>query len=230
MGQIKAILFDMDGVLVNTEPLHFRMWTEAFGRRGLKIDYDGYKDCIGCTLGFLLELILKNYGRDFRKDDTLFPEAMEIKTKIVEKEGYPGIEGVREMLERMKQAGYVMAIASSSPPKFIKMAMDNIGAADYFKLLNSGENVAHSKPAPDIYLDTAAKLGVDPSECIVLEDSTNGCRAAAAAGMICVGFFNPDSGVQDLSASCCVIDSMDSFTPELIEELGAKTEADVSDE
>jgi len=216
----------MDGVLVNTEPLHFRMWTEAFARRGLAIGYEGYKDCIGCTLGFLLELILKNYGRDFRDDKTLFPEAMEIKTEIVEREGYPEIEGVREMLERMKAAGYRMAIASSSPPRFIKMAMDNIGVADYFELLNSGENVAHSKPAPDIYLDTASKLGVKPEECIVLEDSTNGCRAAVAAGMTCVGFYNPDSGVQDLSIACRVIDSMDDFTPELIDELLSGAEKD----
>ena len=66
MSQIRAVLFDMDGVLINTEPLHYRMWKETFRGRGLEIDYDIYKGCIGATDAFLMELIFKNYGRDFR--------------------------------------------------------------------------------------------------------------------------------------------------------------------
>lgn len=216
---IKAVLFDMDGVLVNTEPLHYRMWQEAFGRRDLEIQYDKYKGCIGATLEYLMNLIWENYGRDFRNDPTLIDDAFQIKREIVEREGYPLVEHAKEMLDKIHEAGFQMAIASSSPPEFIKMAMKNIGVEEYFEVINSAENVAHSKPEPDIYLDTAKKLGRKPEECIVIEDSTNGVLAATRANMICIGFHNPDSGDQDLSPAYRIIEDIRDFSPELIRSL-----------
>ena len=97
MNQFRAVLFDMDGVLINTEPLHFRMWREVFHNRGVEIDYDGYKDCIGATEEFLRELIWKNYGADFRKDETLKEEAMVIKKRLIAEEGFPKMPGVEEI-------------------------------------------------------------------------------------------------------------------------------------
>lgn len=219
MGQIRAVLFDMDGVLVNTEPLHYRMWKEAFHDRGLEIDYEAYKGCIGATDAFLMDLILENYGQDFREDKEL-PAAVEvIEERLLKEEGFPKMPGAVEMLQRLHEAGYLLAVASSSPPSRIEAAMDHIGARQYFTLLNSAENVARSKPAPDVYLDTAAKLGAAPEECVVLEDSENGCTAADRAGMLCIGLKNPDSGDQDLSHARVVIHGLKEFTPELIKSL-----------
>lgn len=219
MRQIKAVLFDMDGVLINTEPLHYRMWKETFRGRGLEIDYDIYKGCIGTTDAFLMELIYHNYGRDFRDDKKIHEERAVIEKRMLKEEGFPEMPGVMEMLQRLHEAGFLLAVASSSPPVRIHEAMDYIGAKQYFSLLNSAENVAHSKPAPDIYLDTARKLGVEPEGCIVLEDSENGSIAAVAAGMVCVGLYNPDSGEQNLERAGVVIRSLQEFTPELIRSL-----------
>lgn len=219
MRHIKAVLFDMDGVLINTEPLHFRMWKEVFHNRGVEIDFDGYKDCIGGTQEFLREVIFKNYGADFRNDETLKDEAMAVKKRIIAKEGFPKMPGVEEMLQNLYEAGYLLAIASSSSVSFIELAMDYIGVKNYFHVINSGENVAHSKPAPDIYLDTAKRLGVKPEECIVLEDSGNGCLSAVSAGMVCVGLDNPDSGNQNLEPAKAVIRELREFTPKLIQNL-----------
>lgn len=216
MSRIKAVLFDMDGVLINTEPLHYRMWKETFRGRGLEIDYDVYKGCIGATDAFLMELILNNYGRDFRNDKNLSKERAVIEKRIIEEEGFPEMPGVEEMLRRLYEAGFLLAVASSSPPERIHDAMNYIGAGQYFSLLNSAENVAHSKPAPDIYLDTAKRLGAAPEECIVLEDSENGSIAAVSAGMICVGLNNPDSGEQNLERAAVIIRTLQEFTPELI--------------
>lgn len=216
MDQVRAVLFDMDGVLINTEPLHFRMWKEVFHNRGVEIDYDGYKDCIGTTEEFLRELIFQNYGADFRADKTLKDEAMAIKRRLIAEEGFPKMPGVEEMLRNLYDAGFLLAIASSSSVSFIELAMDYIGVKQYFHVINSGENVAHSKPAPDIYLDTAKRLGVSPGECIVLEDSENGTIAAVSAGMTCVGLDNPDSGDQNLERAKTVIRELREFTPELI--------------
>lgn len=219
MSQIKAVLFDMDGVLINTEPLHYRLWKEAFHNRGLEISYDVYKGCIGATDAFLMDIILEHYGWDFREDKKLLEEWKVIEKRVVAEEGFPELPGVREMLQKLHAAGFLLAIASSSPLGRIEAVVEILKAEQYFSLLNSAEDVARSKPAPDIYLDTARKLGVKPEECIVLEDSENGSIAAASAGMICVGFYNPDSGEQNLEHAKVVIESLREFTPELIRSL-----------
>ncbi len=219
MQDIQAVLFDMDGVLINTEPLHYRMWKEVFHNHGLEIDYDGYKGCIGATHEYLLNLILKNYGRDFRANENIRAEAMEVKKRIIAEEGFPRMPGVEEMVRRLYDAGYLLAIASSSPVNYIELAMEHLGIREYFRVMNSGDHVAHSKPAPDIYLDTARHLGTEPEKCVVLEDSANGCTAAASAGMFCVGLYNPDSGEQDLSRAKVIIKDLGEFTPELIARL-----------
>ena len=92
----------------------------------------------------------------------------------------------------------VLAVASSSPMRHIDQALGELGLSDCFAVKVSGENVAHPKPAPDTFLIAAEKLGVLPKDCLVVEDSTNGGKAAAAAGMDCVWFHNPDSGVQSI--------------------------------
>lgn len=219
MNQIKAVLFDMDGVLVNTEPVHFRMWKETFHNRGLDVSYDVYKGCIGTTDDYLMDLIWEHYGRDFRGDKKFLEERMAIEGRMSKEESFPEMPGVREMLHRLHEAGFLLAIASSSPVSRIETMVDYIGIRQYFSLLNSGENVARSKPAPDIYLDTAKKLGVEPAECVVLEDSGNGSIAAVSAGMACVGLRNPDSGDQNLEKAKVIIQRLDEFTPELVRSL-----------
>lgn len=195
---LKGIIFDMDGVLINTEPLHYEIWKETFRRRGVDIEYDRYKDCIGSTAAYLMELIYKNYGADFRQDTTIRQEMMALKDETIEREGFPRIKGVPQMLRRLRGAGFSMAVASSSPQRYIEKAMKAMDVEDCFDLLFSGEKVENPKPAPDVFLAAAAGIGLKPDECLVVEDSTNGCRAAKAAGMVCLGYQNPDSGHQHL--------------------------------
>lgn len=198
---IKCVIFDMDGVLIDTEPLHYKVWQEVFAERGLSIDYENYKDCIGSTRKFLYELILKNYGRDFRDDPTIPKRFIEIKDKFLNENGIPQIEGVVETVKALHEKGYMLAVASSSPLRYINFAMEKLGIASCFDLLFSGEQVKNPKPAPDTFLAVSEKLGISPDECVVIEDSENGSKAARAARMYCFGFANPNSGNQDLSAA-----------------------------
>ena len=186
---MKAVIFDMDGVLVNTEPLHFRCWKKVFGDEGIDLDYDIYKPCIGSTMTFLLQLIRDNYGKTF---DRMAAE----KDRLIREEGYPKLPSLVETVRKFHEEGYVLAVASSSPMRHIDQALGELGLSDCFAVKVSGENVAHPKPAPDTFLIAAEKLGVLPKDCLVVEDSTNGGKAAAAAGMDCVWFHNPDSGEQ----------------------------------
>lgn len=198
---IRCVLFDMDGVLINTEPLHFRIWQQVAAENGVSLNYDHYKGCIGSTIGYLFDLIQADYGEDFHHQPQIISRYKEIKAAVVQKEGLPQVEGVSEVIRHLQQSGYCMAVASSSPQEYIELYIEKLGLTDCFDLLFSGERVEKPKPAPDVFLATAAELRIRPEECLVVEDSYNGLIAAKAAGMKCFGFQNPDSGKQDLSAA-----------------------------
>ncbi len=105
------------------------------------------------------------------------------------------------MLKSLKEAGYKLAVASSSPYENIVLATKALHIDPYFDVLVSGESVANPKPAPDVFLKTAEALHTAPGDCLVVEDSCHGVHAAKNAGMPSIGFVNPDSGGQDLSCA-----------------------------
>lgn len=218
---VKAIIFDMDGVLVNTEPLHYRMWKQVFENHGVMVAYDVYKRCIGSTAEYLMQLIYDNYGVDFRGNELIREEAARVKRELIRQEGYPLIEGVVPMLRGLYEKGYLLAVASSSPEIYIEDVMERLGVRSFFTALCSGESVAHPKPAPDVFLKAARQLGVRPDECVVFEDSNNGCQAAVSAEMICVGYDNPDSGEQDLSMANAVIKTWEDVTEDFFSSIEA---------
>ena len=195
---LKGIIFDMDGVLINSEPFHYRVWKETLRERGIDLDYEVYKDCIGSTIGTLMQILHKHYGISL-EDTSLREEMNAKKEELIRKEGYPPlIPYVKELLEKLYKGGYGLAVASSSPLSYIEKVTDHWGIRKYFHSLVSGESVENPKPAPDVFLKAARQLGFSPEECIVIEDSENGCKAAKNAGITCIGYKNPDSGKQDL--------------------------------
>lgn len=208
----------MDGVLINSEPVHYRVWKQALAARGIELDHEICKPCIGSTNGFLMDILHDNYG--ISRDDKELVETMEqIKKKVIAEEGFPIIKGVPQLLGRLKDSGYRLAIASSSPPAYIRQVVTSLGIDGYFELLVSGEQVKNPKPAPDVFLEAARQMKLDPEECLILEDSSNGCRAAKAAGMVCCAYFNPDSGKQDLSPADVVIEGYEEIDGAFLEKV-----------
>lgn len=198
---IKYIIFDMDGVLINSEPVHYKIWKEIFAERGLDIDFEHYKGCIGSTWKTLCDLLLEGYGVNFYDDATLRIQFKEKKRMYIEKYGVPQIEGVVKVIKKLKEKGYRLAVASSSPQEYIEFCTEKVGIAQYFEILFSAERVARPKPFPDVFLAVAKMMQAKPEECLVIEDSYNGSKAAKDAGMKCLGFANPDSGNQDLTGA-----------------------------
>ena len=129
----------------------------------------------------------------------------QVKDEMLKEKGIPRIEGAVETIKYLYDKGYEMAVASSSSQDYIESQMKTLGIDKCFKVLFSAENVEKPKPAPDVFLVAAEKLGGKPAECTVVEDSANGSRAAKTAGMTCIGFKNPDSGNQDLSVADKII-------------------------
>lgn len=147
---------------------------------------------------FFMDLINENYGPVFDDVDKMNALMKEKKAQITEAEGFPEMPGIKEALKQLKDEGYLLAVASSSPAYAIKDALKSLDMEKYFTVVMSGDYVEHPKPAPDTFLVTAEKLGMEPEDCLVVEDSTNGGGAARAAGMKCIWFHNPDSGRQDI--------------------------------
>ena len=198
---IKCVIFDMDGVLINTEPVHFRIWKQICAEHGIDFAYDCYKKCIGSTASYMHDLILEWYGVSFHNDPSIRPRFVELKEQLFKNEGIPAIEGAADAVRALHAEGLPLAVASCSDQYYIDYTMKQMQIDHCFRLLFSGERVKHPKPAPDVFLETAKQLQIPPEECLVIEDSHNGSLAAKAAGMTCFAFINPDSGNQDLSAA-----------------------------
>ena len=195
---LKSVIFDMDGVLVNSEPVHYRAYLMTLEQWGKTFSYDEYKTYIGTTNSVIIRGLIDKF--DLPVTEVAFNERMNsYKMGLYEKEGYPGVDGVKELLQSLKSAGFLLAVASSSPYRNIVLAVEARGIRAYFDQLVSGESVPNPKPAPDVFLAAAKVLGSVPEDCLVIEDSCNGVRAAGNGGLACIGFENPDSGSQDLS-------------------------------
>ena len=165
-----------------------------------------------------MDILHDNYGIS-RDDEELVKTMKQIKEQVIKEEGFPMIEGVPQLLKRLKDGGYCLAIASSSPLSYIRQVVTTLGIDSYFDILVSGEQVKNPKPAPDVFLETAKQMGLDPEECLILEDSANGCRAAKAAGIVCIAYFNPDSGKQDLSSADMVIEGYEEIDTAFLEKV-----------
>lgn len=212
---IRYILFDMDGVLIDSEPVHFHIWQEVFHRHGLDIDFAHYQHCVGSNLDSLFHMAQQYYGVNFPDRAALIAEFRQAKETRLQGDGMPPIPGVCDTVRILHRRGYRMAVASSSALPYIEKCTNQLGIRDCFTQLCSGQNVPHPKPAPDIFLAAADALHAPATECLVIEDSRNGALAAQAAGMICWGFRNPSSGAQDLSTASWIFTDF----PQLLEQL-----------
>lgn len=201
----RFLIFDMDGVLVNTEAMCYRVWKNIFAELGVEINMEIYRCCIGASDNVLLESVWRNCGKDFRGRTDLLDLYDRRKLQEIAEHGVPPIPGAAETLRALQARGYRMAVASASPPSHIRLCLEKVGLLPCFEVLFSGEEVERTKPAPDVFLAAAAAMGAVPADCTVVEDSTNGTLAAKAAGMRCIGFVNPDSGDQCLDAADVLI-------------------------
>lgn len=179
---IEAVVFDMDGVLFDTERLVMECWRKIASTMDI-CDIDSILHaCIGANKKVTQAIFLERLGEDFNFNhfDT---QAHDIFVKQVEEEGLPIKLGVCELLEYLKEAGIKIGLASSTYEKEVRSHLKRAGIADYFEVIVGGDMVKASKPDPEIYLTACKKLGVEPRHAIAIEDSHNGVRSASSAGL-----------------------------------------------
>ena len=184
---LKSVIFDMDGVIVDSHALHMRAWKQFLFSMGkpvpdadLEIIRDGRKreDILRHFLGDLTEDEIRIYGN---QKELLFREGVE---------GMDSIPGVRQLLNELSRAAIPMAVASSGSSERVHYVLDCLRLSGHFEAVVTGDEVAIGKPDPAIFRKAAEWLKVRPTESLVFEDSVSGVRAASAAGMKCVGIAN----------------------------------------
>ena len=215
----QAVIFDMDGVLVNSEPVYMAIERELFASVGAVVTEEEHHRFVGAPAAALWQFAAQRATQPCTVDALERQSRQRINRWLADSAPLEPMPGVVALLERLSAADVPCAVASSSALSTIEAMLRRLGVRHRFDVVVSGEEVTHGKPAPDIFLETARRLGVAPQECVVLEDARNGVLAANAAGMYCCAIRNPDSGNQDLSAADCIVTSLIEIPPPLIERL-----------
>lgn len=202
----EAVIFDHDGVIVNSEPWYRQANHRLFAELGITMTDAELTGFAGMAADRMWTTVRERYGLAtpipelIRREQDLFLEIFTALPNVAP------IAGVAELIGELRTAGCRLAVASSSCRRIVSSVLQRIALLDRFDLLVCGDEIVNGKPAPDIFLAAARQLSLTPDRCAVIEDSANGVRAATAAGMYCVGVRNPDSGNQDLRSAHLIID------------------------
>lgn len=201
----KAVIFDMDGVIFDSEKLVLKGWQEIADKYGIKDIESVYYKCVGVNSVVTREIFLQHYGEAFPYD-AYKRESSEMFHAKYDNGRLPMKQGVVEILQFLNKKGYLTGVASSTRYAVVKQELEAAGLLGYFKNLTCGDMLKKSKPEPDIYLMACEKLGVLPGEAIAIEDSYNGIRAAYRAGMMPVmvpDMTAPDDEMKRLAGKIC---------------------------
>lgn len=180
MKEIKAVVFDMDGVLLDSETICDKSWKLA----AKEYDFDPseiIKKCLGTNRQDTIRIISEDRGKDFPAEEYL-NRANQLFHEIEFSSGIPLMPFVKETLEYLKSR-YRLCVASSTRNESVTRQLTNAGIINYFETLTTGDMVVHSKPDPEIYLLACKSIGMNPQDCVAVEDSPNGIKSAFAAGL-----------------------------------------------
>ena len=189
LRELDAVVFDMDGVIFDSERLGLRSWQAVADRHGLGDISETAKKCIGRNTADTMRIFDEAYG-DRVSIEELYEEAKVLMRDIIAKEGLPLKEGARELLGFLKEQDIRVGLASSTKQAVVKDELTAAGLFGYFSVIVGGDMIKRSKPEPDIYLTAAKALDLASEQCIALEDSPNGIRSAYSAG--CKAIMIPD--------------------------------------
>lgn len=181
MSQIKAVVFDMDGILIDSETLCDKTWAKTAEEMNLPNIEACITDCRGLNRKDAVVVLKKYYGQDF--DGIKFLDrTSELFMEVEATEGVPLMPDVMETLEYLSKK-YILCVASSTRKVHVLRELEEVHVAKFFKTFTTGDMVVHGKPDPEIYLKACESIGCKPEECVGVEDSYNGVRSSVAAGL-----------------------------------------------
>lgn len=208
----QAIIFDMDGVLINSTPSFYLAERAMFEELHIEVPEKFHLSLQGSTTRDFWTAVKKNFPIGSYSVDDLIALNRARYNDLIEEGGFPRlVPGVVAFIDRIKDKAKI-TVASSASRHTINRVFEKHSLGQYFSTFTSAEEVAFGKPDPAVFLKAAEKLDVVPEACVVIEDSESGVHAAKAANMRCIGFANPGSPHQNLAAADTTIQSFDSIT------------------
>ncbi|HET92270.1 MAG TPA: NUDIX domain-containing protein [Chloroflexi bacterium] len=219
MHKIRAVIFDLDGLMADSEPLAEWSWNQVLERYGHRLDYETYCSVLGLRVVDSSRVICRRYelpitpAEAMAERDRVFLEAVPscLQARV----------GLYPLLDELAARGLPLGVATSGHRRYVTLALETLGITDRFGAVATGDEVAQGKPAPDIYLLAAERLGVPPEHCLALDDAPPGVEAASAAGMVGVAVPNQHTASLEFLGAHRVLNSLDEVREGLDELLPA---------
>ncbi len=217
MPQQQAVIFDMDGVLVDSYQAHLESWRDVGAEHNLTMTDEQF----AATFGRTSRDIIRNLWGDAIADADVpaVDDRKEALYREIIRRDFPAMDGASELLRALDGSGFAMAIGSSGPPANVQAVRDCLPGAELVAAQVTGMDVTRGKPDPQVFLMAAEKLGVDPARCAVVEDATAGVEAARAAGMAAVAITGTAERETLAEQAHIVVDSLRELTPDVIARL-----------
>jgi beta-phosphoglucomutase family hydrolase len=208
MNDARAVLWDMDGTLIDSEEFHWESWRQTMANEGLPITREKFLASFGQRNDSILQLWLGPSASAERMEAIANGKERLYRT-LIRKHGIAPLPGVADWVSRLSREGWFQVVASSAPSANIKAVLEALNAAEHFQGVVSAEDVRRGKPDPEVFLTAAARVNVEPARCIVVEDAVAGVEAARNAGMRSIGV----SRNGKLLAANIVVKSLDQLDP-----------------
>ena len=211
--KLRAILFDHDGTLVDSEPIHYQLWNQVLGRYGVTISEDVFNSvCAGMPTITNAHDLIKRFKICVNAQD-LAEEKHAVTKKFLVDHAYPLMPGVTEAIRELVEQGLTLAIVTGANLHSVGATVRSYSLDRHFEYVISADDVQKNKPAPDCYLLALKKLGLKPEECLAIEDTEHGLKAAAQAGIPCLVVPTPLSVSHNFDRATAVLSGM----PEALE-------------
>jgi beta-phosphoglucomutase len=212
MNEQLAVIFDMDGVLVDSYQAHYQSWQKAAASIGRSMNREEFDATFGRTSREIIAALWRD-AVSSEEDIARLDARKEAAYREILAADFPPMPGITELLQSLHAAGFALAIGSSGPPENVALVLDRLGGRALFGTVVDGMDVTRGKPDPQVFLLAAERLGVPSKRCAVVEDAPLGIAAAKAAGMAGVGLVSTGRTREDLAAADLVVDSLAELSP-----------------
>ncbi|MCC2603906.1 HAD family hydrolase [Planctobacterium marinum] len=217
LKNVKAVLFDHDGTLVDSELVHYQIWLETTGLSPeLFTEEMNTLHCVGIPADVNAAYIIEQFGLDWEPQQ-LIAQKRENTQQYLKNHCFPAMPGANRIMKNFASLGIRMAIVSGSERFAIERSVSGNNFTQYIEYITTGEEVPSNKPAPDVYLKALQKMNLSASDCIAIEDTEHGVNAAVAAGIPCVAIPNPHSRAQNFTEADVQCQSLSAFYTYFIE-------------
>lgn len=215
---MNAAIFDLDGTLVDSYDAHFVAWRAVSASHGVEISEADYYRHFGRRNEDLLRECWTRAARGTLDDAQVhaLDHEKEAAYRAQVATRFPVMAGATDLVRALREAGWLLAVGSSGPPANVQLALEGLGLTDCFHAIVTGKDVRRSKPDPECFLLAAERLGVVPSQCVVLEDAPAGIAAAKAAGMACAAITSKGHSAELQSQADLIVDDLAQWTPSVL--------------